>query len=550
MCIRDSNGRVYLEGNSFAEVYSEADPRFLSYFGTVLQDTGDTETDQDTIVGGHTGLFAKIEMPYYTEGKLRGPDTSCDLLAPDPEATGDVDLIIYFPEDTLKRKWYYSRGTAYGTPLIKDGKQAYNYKTILSSLVFSATEGEDNRRLYLRRVLTFFGFSQTLVVDDDEGEASEEVICRDLEMLGVPYVLHKVNPGEDYPYPVDTLLNYDVVIWTNGKANTSTLLTSSDRSILYDYIMKYGGFVMLTGPYTPEFLAKEDPTFLNSVLASDFVDIVGSITFLGEKGSYAEGMKLSLVSGSSSTLLLPIPRNGGDSLFYHADYESYKAVTFVEDRLGKTTLMGFDYADIDNTKSTSTGTIDTVLTFIFGYDNESPIVNPALSTNLSAHVSEDGITLVISLENYSNIKEISILKENEVIYTTLPSHIIEYTDTNVAPNSRYSYIILAKDYSNKTYSIARKEIFYAPYTYPKTVLMPTVIQSTLPLVLHISENTSTTTVSIYDVSGRKVLTALNRALTKGTHLFSIDLQSLPSGNYYLSIQNAKGRVCKKFVVIH
>ena len=357
------NGRVYLEGNSFAEVYSEADPRFLSYFGTVLQDTGDTETDQDTIVGGHTGLFAKIEMPYYTEGKLRGPDTSCDLLAPDPEATGDVDLIIYFPEDTLKRKWYYSRGTAYGTPLIKDGKQAYNYKTILSSLVFSATEGKDNRRLYLRRVLTFFGFSQTLVVDDDEGEASEEVICRDLEMLGVPYVLHKVNPGEDYPYPVDTLLNYDVVIWTNGKANTSTLLTSFDRSILYDYIMKYGGFVMLTGPYTPEFLAKEDPTFLNSVLASDFVDIVGSITFLGEKGSYAEGMKLSLVSGSSSTLLLPIPRNGGDSLFYHADYESYKAVTFVEDRLGKTTLMGFDYADIDNTKSTSTGTIDTAVSY-------------------------------------------------------------------------------------------------------------------------------------------------------------------------------------------
>ena len=56
-------------------------------------------------------------------------------------------------------------------------------------------------------------------------------------------------------------------------------------------------------------------------------------------------------------------------------------------------------------------------------------------------------------------------------------------------------------------------------------------------------------ISVYDMSGRKVMILVNRKAREGWHTFTFNRNNLVSGVYYLQIQTGKGLVSRKMIII-
>ncbi|MCH7658764.1 MAG: T9SS type A sorting domain-containing protein [Bacteroidetes bacterium] len=56
-------------------------------------------------------------------------------------------------------------------------------------------------------------------------------------------------------------------------------------------------------------------------------------------------------------------------------------------------------------------------------------------------------------------------------------------------------------------------------------------------------------ISVYDMSGKKVMILVNRKAREGWHTFTFYRNNLVSGVYYLQIQTSKGLVSRKMIII-
>jgi len=55
-------------------------------------------------------------------------------------------------------------------------------------------------------------------------------------------------------------------------------------------------------------------------------------------------------------------------------------------------------------------------------------------------------------------------------------------------------------------------------------------------------------ISVFDMSGRKVMILINRKAREGWHTFTLNRNNLVSGIYYLQIQTSKGFVSRKMII--
>lgn len=227
----DYGNCVYLEGNQVSGVMTQVAPEFMAKFGAKWLQT-DPEIPLDIV--GADGTFLQGEVFYYDS------TSQLDNYVDRNDTTMGGFQIFGNP---VKDRALIIRGTATSSASRDDTSYATVYgSTNLCALKSFEQEGSDRekRKIFVQKILGFFGFGKVLVVDDNE--MSEDKVEDDLDSLNIFYRKFKYSGN---PPPIDTMKKYNVVIWTTGYVKSNTI-TPEDTFAIRSYL-DWGGRVLLAG---------------------------------------------------------------------------------------------------------------------------------------------------------------------------------------------------------------------------------------------------------------------------------------------------------------
>lgn len=122
--------------------------------------------------------------------------------------------------------------------------------------------------------------------------------------------------------------------------------------------------------------------------------------------------------------------------------------------------------------------------------------------------------------------------------TVSTSHTYTYTHTQVWGGRSY-YRLLQTDFNGNTTFLGSVSLDRNSNTTDSPILVSPVPANTLAYVQYFAPNAGNTAIlQLYDVSGRLVQTAQLQATTAGINHYTLNLENLPDGLYYLTLQTA------------
>jgi subtilisin family serine protease len=171
----------------------------------------------------------------------------------------------------------------------------YNYKAIFNGFGFENIIGDDRQAAFNKAKdnLGLTSTSNILLVQDDQSDSYSysylNIYKALLDNAGLNYSIQTVPTDQNGPN-IETLNNYDAVIWFSGDAmgtESTTTLTEQDLSNLDQYLHQGDKSLILTGQEL--FFQNEDSSFVTDTL---------SLSLVGE----TEGTEYIYVKGAPNTI--------------------------------------------------------------------------------------------------------------------------------------------------------------------------------------------------------------------------------------------------------
>ena len=286
--LNTDNKSVYIEGNNFVEYYTTNDPALLQLLGVQLISPGNDIGNVDSLFGVNGSLSSGLvfSFPLGTP-----PDSGVDLIHVDSSASGKHFDV--FTE--VESKYIPARSVGHSIAKTKDNIYYYSNNTIVQSVPYGAmynpvmayinNEMIPYNDLYIQKVMSYFGWANILIVEDDNNNGTAQDIKTTLANEQIPFAIYTVPNGNDGPN--DSLMSFfNIVIWVCGEESLSTF-TDNDQLYITNYIEQSGGRFFTIGSHIAQ----------NSVL-SDFLNNIFNCYYFGNITGMIENNNLNGCSNS------------------------------------------------------------------------------------------------------------------------------------------------------------------------------------------------------------------------------------------------------------